>query len=959
MFLLLLLVTSFSQCTDNLVARYDFNVGWESLEDCAGAQPLVDSSIIGCGESQPIVEDPFGEQGMVLQVTSGRGFYIPDITSLIPSGGSSEYSIRIVMNLEQTTGWRRVLNVNHGSDVGLYVNGGVNIYPDGRGTEGTQSDFPANTWVSMTITTGPDGVTHSYINGVLDATWNPLNNWGNSMQILSSTMVFFNDNGMDSCHSGGEHTAAYVKEIQLFNTRLDPMDVLAAETKVWCQNGLLFNFDFSTSSLEADEVCGDIVPTLVDIQQETCPDQPVQDFVEDAEEGTVWHVTEGEGFYIQNIANHMATGADTEYTVDMRIKLERVTSWNRILNTNFGQDTGFYINGGLYYYPDGRGDSQDLEANVWYDITIATDSTGAIYGYVNGRPDLVLSPAASWGNGMQIVSDHFAFFNDVGATSCTSGGEHTNVWISYLAIYDKALTPDEIGTMYGTRLFQNCEADLDIVDIASVDVSGSTMVDGDTVTITLTYPGYMDLLAAEFLEPVGEQTLSLDDIDVTITDGCETDNVATYTTTWTTMQGVATVNQVEGNTVVNVAFTLEYRSQSSSSERVEVVEVGKNVAFSFAAPRRAVLDLSLSLEFGSQYILDVISYSSTAASEVVVEFKTWSPTALVFTGAYTLETDYFNAGSSSLTMNSESDYTHSESGAGKIQTWSLILAEPGDCQTGTHNQTVHVDMVTPAATERIELVLQMDDTYRQECGMTLGEFDLTSTLELSQDGATYVDATSEAAGAYNFYLDQVVYIRATFDSVVTPTSTEIASMDAYVDGVLACSDCVERLEFECASCDSGTASTASNTYEFSVALPGSVFTPTLDGSTVNLEMTFDLGYARRQLASASATRIPLKFMLKDYDCHEPRGLLADTVEKSCDGGVQTMVCGRSRSWTAVTECGAKQPGAVTLPTFHPIMIASVAVAVCLLGALGFGIASKFAVMSQKSYVKVDTAETTV
>ena len=105
----------------------------------------------------------------------------------------------------------------------------------------------------------------------------------------------------------------------------------------------------------------------------------VQEFVTDAIAGTVFSVTEGEGVYIPGIDTLMPGGSSTEYTVRMVIKMDRTTSWNRILNVNHGADHGLYINGGTIPYPDGRGGSPDFPVDEWAALTVTTAANGNTY----------------------------------------------------------------------------------------------------------------------------------------------------------------------------------------------------------------------------------------------------------------------------------------------------------------------------------------------------------------------------------------------------------------------------------------------------------------------------------------------------------------------------------------------------------------------------------------------------
>ena len=172
--------------------------------------------------------------GTVYRVEKGTGFYIPGITDKM--GGkveaATEYTIRMVLKLDKTTGWNRILNVNPGADAGFYVNGGANWYPSGRGTPASPT-FPADEWHSLTISTGPDKHAAAYFDGGSKAEWLPHAGWDSSCRIVTSSldvMMFFNDGAsVNGCSSGGEHTELRVKTIQVFNERLTDAQVAQLE----------------------------------------------------------------------------------------------------------------------------------------------------------------------------------------------------------------------------------------------------------------------------------------------------------------------------------------------------------------------------------------------------------------------------------------------------------------------------------------------------------------------------------------------------------------------------------------------------------------------------------------------------------------------------------------------------------------------------------------------------------
>ena len=211
-----------------MVVAYD--MGTESFAPTYGPTPSATTALgdvgASCNDAQAFVDDP--TMGRVLRIKLGRGVFIQNIGNYLSTGANTEYTIRVVAKLDYTNSYRRLLNVNHGNDQGLYINGCIMWYSDGCGSSNIQ--VAANTWHSFTFSTNPQRNAYAYLNGYNKTSWEPKTQWEAGASILSTDMVFFNDGG-STCMTGGENTAAYLKSIQVYRKVLTDAEVIAED--VW------------------------------------------------------------------------------------------------------------------------------------------------------------------------------------------------------------------------------------------------------------------------------------------------------------------------------------------------------------------------------------------------------------------------------------------------------------------------------------------------------------------------------------------------------------------------------------------------------------------------------------------------------------------------------------------------------------------------------------------------------
>eukprot|EP00493_Phyllostaurus_siculus_P023039 UN23373 len=137
-----------------------------------------------------------------------------------------------------------------------------------------------------------------------------------------------------------------------------------------------------------------------------------------------------------------------------------------------------------------------------------------------------------------------------------------------------------------------------------------------------------------------------------------------------------------------------------------------------------------------------------------------------------------------------------------------------------------------------------------------------------------------------FYLNNIMELSVTFDSLLLPTYVTLDTMTVTQNNEAKCdSDCLDVIQFVCDNCDADGKS-AGATYTFSVVLTDSIFTALPSTSTdTTFELNFVLQYEdrRRRLAKAvDAHTVPIKVNLRDYDCKAPNAILSSVETVDCD-----------------------------------------------------------------------------
>jgi len=451
---------------------------------------------------------------------------------------------------------------------------------------------------------------------------------------------------------------------------------------------------------------------------------------------------------------------------------------------------------------------------------------------------------------------------------------------------------------------EECSDGTDNLPMSSVTGQRSS-VSGDVVSIVIDYPGYMDLVSLSF---VNGDNSPLDSWTVTVDDGCQNDNNAAQDFSYSSLTPVVTRSGAFAE--IGVTATFAYYTHSELTESAERVTETKDIEFGIRAPLTHVTSVTAPFQQGTGLVYDIESHGIVDEEDkqvVYVEFRTFVLDGQSFTGDCSVSSPYFSTETAECTTSSTEDFDHPTLGSGSIQTWMVRVQNPDQCQDATHTERIDVDLTLASGkVERIEFMVDMVDEAGPDCRVVIGDFDLTSSVQIS-DGSAWVDPAE--ANDMIFYLNNVMELSVTFDSLMLPTYATLESMTVTQNDDTKCgSDCFDVIQFVCENCDANRKSPGA-TYTFSVVLTDDVFTGLPATSTdTTFELNFGLQYTdrRRRLAkTVDAHTVPIKVSLRDYDCKAPNAILSSVETVNCDVASMTkmMICS-SQGWKDLSQCSA-------------------------------------------------------
>ena len=157
-----------------------------------------------------------GTSTTVLTFSQNNGLSLSSTSGVIPN---NTYSIVMLFSIQQTSGYRRLLDFKNGSsDNGLYSqNGHLYFYPAGFGNP---VSIVANTWVQLVVTRDTTGTVTGYIDGVQQFQFADTSSLG--VIDTNNVLRFFRDD-----NTASEASAGSVVRIRLYNGALTSAQVAA------------------------------------------------------------------------------------------------------------------------------------------------------------------------------------------------------------------------------------------------------------------------------------------------------------------------------------------------------------------------------------------------------------------------------------------------------------------------------------------------------------------------------------------------------------------------------------------------------------------------------------------------------------------------------------------------------------------------------------------------------------
>ncbi len=145
----------------------------------------------------------------------------------------------------------------------------------------------------------------------------------------------------------------------------------------------------------------------------------------------------------QGLQLNNAVQADV-YTIDLQFNFDSTTGYRRIVDFKAGgSDTGLYqLSTALNFYNVATSAIDLFTASQPVRVTLSRDAGGQFTGYVNGAQAISFLDS----NGMarfDSANQQARFFIDDNIV----GGEASAGWVDYIAIYDQALTAQQIATL--------------------------------------------------------------------------------------------------------------------------------------------------------------------------------------------------------------------------------------------------------------------------------------------------------------------------------------------------------------------------------------------------------------------------------------------------------------------------------------------------------------------------------
>lgn len=136
-----------------------------------------------------------------------------------PLKRSDEYTIAMLVRLDDVTGYRRLIDTSDGAlDEGLYVaEGKLNFFPGGIGSDPV---IAAGRWVQVVMTRDRKGKVRAYVNGALQLSFQDTGN----LAVVTTDFIRYLSDNTSACPCD-ENTGGQIARLRVFPKPLTPLQV--------------------------------------------------------------------------------------------------------------------------------------------------------------------------------------------------------------------------------------------------------------------------------------------------------------------------------------------------------------------------------------------------------------------------------------------------------------------------------------------------------------------------------------------------------------------------------------------------------------------------------------------------------------------------------------------------------------------------------------------------------------
>eukprot|EP00301_Raphidiophrys_heterophryoidea_P008522 c13143_g1_i2.p1 GENE.c13143_g1_i2~~c13143_g1_i2.p1 ORF type:complete len:2403 (-),score=490.76 c13143_g1_i2:73-7281(-) len=437
------------------IRNFDFTSG--TLSDPASNTAIADVCGINAQNKNGFVTTLVnGKQQTVYRFNEGSGFVIPNLNSVMQTGDQSTYTLAFYAKFENTGCFVRLLNLDPGTDNGLYLCEGLQLVPE----RSAGHVIKAREWHHIAISTATDRNSRLYIDGRLVLAWKPSKASWAGLKISRGFLVLFNDCGNQCGCVSEENASGWIASVRLYNRVLSDDEVDSLYSNIVLQSGILAEFDFTRQQSLENILDGDV--DLIDMGGDRC--SRAATFVQDTHlrgiRGlSVLYVPPSSA--LQIVPSAQALPTRNIYTLLLKFSMSNVPNCMATLLW-FGS-SGLKLCGslrstsssGTSYEATALVTSRQLLPRTWYTLVLVVNGNSGASVYIDGVLDFRVPTAQA---SFSIPTTGIQIFNSDPLAVCDSaacGASAIEGKVAQAMFWNRALTYSEVAAFtnsLGTEL---------------------------------------------------------------------------------------------------------------------------------------------------------------------------------------------------------------------------------------------------------------------------------------------------------------------------------------------------------------------------------------------------------------------------------------------------------------------------------------------------------------------------